>query len=112
MPACQIKAANTDRILSATDGLIASTTGPMYSGVTGGCRDALGVTGGLLTIAGLSGGRGLAGVAGLTGTTFGAGIAAFTAGSSFKLSRETSIDVVEMAKIARETFVSDSLRLE
>lgn len=36
IPACQMNAAKTDRILSATDGLMASTTGPIYSGVGGG----------------------------------------------------------------------------
>ena len=30
-PACQMKAAKTDLMLSATEGLIASMTGPVYS---------------------------------------------------------------------------------
>ena len=79
-----MKAANTDLMLSATEGLIASTTGPVYSGIFLCLWDT--------DMFGLSGGFGFTGILDKDGVVEVLG-GSFT---SFKLSRETSIDVVDI----------------
>ena len=98
-PACQMKAANTARILSATEGLMASTTGP--EGARSELRgwDLCWLT---------AGGR--SGTLGLTATTGGGSeVNIGGSGTSFKLSLDISIDVVD---IWNTWFESDLLGLD
>ena len=85
-PACQMKAANTARMLSATEGLMASTTGPE------GPRSEL-LRWDLEWL--MEGGR--SGTFGLTATTGGGSeVNMGGSGTSLRLSLEISIEVVDI----------------